>query len=67
MRCLPSVVIQASRFPVADDETVAVINRYGPGVPKGVTHPADRGNSIGEAEALGKAPRGVNWLPQHAE
>ena len=40
------------QVPVADDEAVALINRDRPGVPKGVTHPADRGNSIGEAEAL---------------
>ncbi len=41
------------QVPGADDETVAVINRDRPGVPKGVTYPADRGNRIVEAEALG--------------
>jgi len=41
------------QVPGADDETFAVISRDRPGVPKGVTHPADRGNRIVEAEALG--------------
>ena len=44
----------------AHDDAVAVINRDGPGVPKGVTHPADRGNSIGEAEAFGQGVCGVS-------
>jgi hypothetical protein len=44
---------------VTDDQAIAVINRDCPGVPKGVTYPADRGNSIGEAEALAKSFFGV--------
>jgi hypothetical protein len=52
---------------VADDETDAVINSDRPGIPKGVTHPADRGGSTGEAETLGQSFSGVDRLPKHAE
>jgi hypothetical protein len=45
---------------VADDQAVEFIHRDGPGAPKGVTHPADRGNCVGEAEALAKSFSGVN-------
>jgi hypothetical protein len=45
---------------VADDKAVAVVDRDGPGVPDGFTHPAGGGKSIGEAESLGQCDCGVD-------
>jgi hypothetical protein len=44
----------------ADDQTVAVIDSDCPGLPKGITHPVDSGDSIGEAEAFAERVYRVN-------